>query len=155
MTNLLVMRSALLLVLSLAGACCARAQPERAAVLPEPSTPAALDAAAHAYARAWLRADSSAMAAAVHPAARRQIVTQVEGAVLLEEQDAATMAAAAAGLTPDPDAERDVVVRVLVADRTSGVVDVELPLWSERVTFVRWNDRWRVVHAAWRLREEP
>jgi hypothetical protein len=113
---------------------------------------ASLRAAAQTYGRAWLRADSSALGATLHPAARRQIVLTADGVVVLEEQDAATMRASAADLTPsDADTNR-VAVRVLVQDATSAVAEVELPLWSERVTFVWWNDRWLVVHALWRLR---
>jgi hypothetical protein len=136
----------LLLLLLLAPA--ARSQSER--TLPQPAGPQ-VEAAAHAYAAAWLLADSAAMARALHPAARRQTVRRLPGATLLEEQDYATMLAAAAALTPDPDALDRVAVRIVVLDEAGAVAYIDLPLWTERVTFVRWNDTWKVTHAAWHL----
>ncbi len=110
---------------------------------------------AQTYARAWLLADSSAMAEAIHPAARRQIVHTIDGAVILEEQDAATMCAAAGELTPQPGATSSVRIRVLESDSSTAIVRIDLPLWTERVTFVRWNDAWKVTHSAWSLTSAP
>ncbi len=122
--------------------------------LPQPLADSSLVAAAHLYASAWLLADSSAMASAIHPAARRQVVHTIDGAAILEEQDAATMASAAGELMPQPDQLDQIAVRVIIQDETSAVVDVRLPLWTERVTFVRWNDAWKVTHSAWRLKDD-
>ncbi len=143
------MRLAILLLLAVSPAWAQVEQP-----LPHPLADSSLVAAAHRYARAWLLADSSAMASAIHPAARRQIVHTVEGAAILEEQDARTMAAAAGGLAPQSDALDQVDVRVVVQDITSAVVDVDLPLWTERLTFVRWNGAWKVTHSMWRLSDD-
>lgn len=143
------MRFAVLLLLF----CASSVQAQAEQPLPRPLADSSLVAAAQSYARAWLMADSSAMVSAVHPAARRQIVHTIDGAAILEEQDAMTMATAAGELTPRSGTLSEIVVRVVVMDETSAVADIDLPLWTERVTFVRWNDAWKVTHSVWRLKD--
>lgn len=116
---------------------------------------AAILAAAADYVEGGYDGDAARIARSLHPDLAKRIVrANADGRPRLDQMSALGLIRLIEGKTPVPADQRHREISLLTVDGDIASVRVVMQHWTDHLQLCRWDDRWLIVNALWRLHGE-
>lgn len=115
---------------------------------------AAILAAAADYVEGGYDGDAARVARSLHPDLASIMRAHPDGQPRLDQMSALGLIRLIEGKAPAPAGQRRSEISVLAVDGDIASVRVVMQHWTDHLQLCRWNGRWLIVNALWRLQDE-